>query len=104
MTATLTETEMLTEQWVAVCDIRKLLGGRGVAALVGDQQVALFVVGDDVFAVSNYDPFCRANVISRGIVGTRGDIVKVASPMYKQNFDLRTGQCLDDPTERLEVY
>jgi nitrite reductase (NADH) small subunit len=48
-----------------------------------------------VHAVSNFDPYSRANVISRGIVGTRQDAPTVASPMYKQVFDLRTGACLD---------
>ena len=51
--------------------------------------------GGRVHAVSNLDPYSRAHVISRGIVGTRQDIPTVASPMYKQVFDLRTGACLD---------
>ena len=45
--------------------------------------------------MSNLDPYSRAHVISRGIVGTRQDAPTVASPMYKQVFDLRTGACLD---------
>ena len=39
-----------------------------------------------------------------GIVGTRGDIPFVASPMHKQAFDLRTGQCLDDAAVRVPTY
>ena len=97
-------TSVLIEQWVGVCPFDKLVPGRGVAALVGDEQVAVFRVGDDVLAVSNHDPFSHANVISRGLVGTRGPVVKVASPMYKQSFDLHTGECLDDPSQSLEVY
>ena len=81
-----------------------LVPGRGVAALVEGRQVAIFDVGDEILAVSNRDPFSGANIMSRGLVGTRGDIVKVASPMYKQTFDLRTGTCLDDPDIRLSVY
>ena len=46
-------------------------------------------------AVSNFDPYSGAHVMSRGIVGTREGIPTVASPMYKQVFDLRTGICLD---------
>ncbi|MGH8991032.1 MAG: nitrite reductase (NAD(P)H) small subunit, partial [Acidimicrobiia bacterium] len=49
------------------------------------------------YALSNYDPFSGVYVLSRGIVGSKGDIPKVASPIYKQNFDLRTGTCLDKP-------
>ena len=97
-------TAVVIEQWVDVCPVTKLQPERGVAALVGDEQVAIFLVGDDVFAVSNYDPFSHANVMSRGIVGTRGDVVKVASPMYKQRFDLLTGRCLDDDTVRIAVH
>ena len=30
------------------------------------------------------------------IVGSRGETVFVASPIHKQPFNLRTGQCFDD--------
>jgi len=58
----------------------------------------------NLYALSNLDPFSRAFVMSRGIVGSKGDIPKVASPMYKQNFDLRTGQCLDDPSVSVATF
>lgn len=92
-----TVVEPLAPAWVGVCALDWLIDGRGVCALVGGRQVAVFRVDDEVFALSNFDPFSRANVLSRGIVGTRGDHLKVASPVYKQSFDLRTGVCLDDP-------
>jgi nitrite reductase (NADH) small subunit len=87
--------------WVPVCALSDLEVERGRAALLGGTQIALFLTrGADgregrVYAVSNFDPFSRANVISRGIVGTRQDAPTVASPMFKQVFDLRTGVCLD---------
>lgn len=88
-----------------VCRYDALLPERGVAALVGEVQIALFRTHDGrVFAVGNYDPFSGANVMSRGIVGSRGDVPTVASPMFKQVFDLRTGECLDDPSVSLPVY
>lgn len=34
-------------------------------------------------------------MISRGIVGSRGDAPTIASPLHKQIFDLRTGACLE---------
>ena len=43
-------------------------------------------------------------MLSRGIVGTRGDIPTVASPLHKQVFDLRTGSCLDDETAAAGVF
>jgi nitrite reductase (NADH) small subunit len=88
-----------------VCRYDVLLPERGVAALIGDLQIALFRTHDgEVFAIGNQDPFSRANVMSRGIVGSRGDVPTVASPMFKQVFDLRTGACLDDPAVSLPVY
>jgi nitrite reductase (NADH) small subunit len=87
--------------WVRVCALDDLEVERGRAALLGGTQIALFLLhgadgqGGRVHAVSNFDPYSRANVISRGIVGTREDAPTVASPMYKQVFDLRTGACLD---------
>ncbi len=85
-------------RWVAVCAFDDLVPDRGVCAKVGPHQVAVFrTAGDDaLYAVSNYDPFARANVVSRGIVGSAGGVVKVASPMYKHNFELTTGRCLGD--------
>ncbi|WP_345802802.1 nitrite reductase small subunit NirD [Microbacterium sp. AZCO] len=82
--------------WVRICALSDLEVERGRAALVGEAQVALFLThGGRVYAVSNLDPYSGAHVISRGIVGTRQDVPTVASPMYKQVFDLRTGACLD---------
>lgn len=91
--------------WLDVLALDDLIPGRGVAALVAGRQVAIFLLpGGEVFAVDNQDPFSGANVMSRGIVGDRNGVPKVASPMYKQSFDLRTGRCLDDETVGLTTY
>lgn len=105
-------------EWVGVCTKRQLIHERGVAALVRDQQVALFrVIAEDgsdfVYAVGHHDPASGANVIARGIVGStlrplegREDEHRdtVASPLYKHVYDLRTGECYTDPQYRLAVY
>ena len=92
--------------WTPVCTLTSLDPDRGAAALVGDHQVALFRLRDtdEVLAVDHRDPFSGANVIARGLVGSRGDTVTVASPVYKQVFDLRTGACLDDDSASLGVW
>lgn len=82
--------------WTAICALADLERERGRAALLGDVQVALFLThAGRVHAVQNLDPYSGAHVISRGIVGTLQDVPTVASPMYKQVFDLRTGVCLE---------
>jgi nitrite reductase (NADH) small subunit len=91
--------------WAGVCDYDDLQPERGVAALLGAEQVALFRTFDGgLYAIGNQDPFTGAFVLSRGIVGTRGDIPTVASPLHKQVFDLRTGACLDDDRRHVPVF
>lgn len=93
---------------VRVCTLDDLEVERGRAALLDGQQVALFLLSDGtVLAVDNLDPFSGANVISRGIVGSRGDVPTVASPLHKQIFDLRTGECIEThgkPPAALRVW
>lgn len=98
-------TDVLIAAWFDVCSLDELIVDRGACVLVGGRQVALFRLGDGtVRAVSNYDPFSSSYVMSRGLVGTAGDRPKVASPMYKQSFDLEKGMCLDDPSVALRTF
>ena len=78
---------------------------RGVCALVDGHQIAIFHTYDGLlYALSNHDPFSDAYVLARGIVGSRAGVPTVASPMYKQVFDLTTGCCLDDPAVAVPTY
>ena len=91
--------------WIPVCRLADIVPNTGVCALVRGRQIAVFRLDDDrVYAVDNHDPFSRANVLSRGIVGDlRGELV-VASPVYKQHFSLVSGRCLEDPAVRVAVF
>jgi len=91
-------------QWEDVCDLDLIVPWTGVCALVEGRQVAIVRTDDAVYAIGNFDPFSKAFVLSRGIVGDRGGIPKIASPIFKQSFDLRTGQCLDNPKVRVPTY
>jgi nitrite reductase (NADH) small subunit len=91
--------------WIPVCRLKDIVPNTGVCALVNGRQVAVFRVGDDrLFALANFDPFSKANVLSRGIVGDlKGELV-VASPVYKHHFSLQSGACLEDDSVRLDVF
>ena len=87
-------------QWNAVCRLERIVPDTGVCALLNGRQVAVFRVGAEsphLFAIDNFDPNSSAAVLSRGLVGSIGERVVVASPIYKQHFDLRTGECLEAP-------
>jgi nitrite reductase (NADH) small subunit len=91
--------------YTIVCRLQDIEVEGGVCALVAGEAIAIFRTHDgNVHAINNYDPCSKASVLSRGIVGTRGDVPFVASPMHKQAFDLRTGQCLDDAAVRVPAY
>lgn len=95
--------------WHTVCTINDIVPNTGVSALIGLRQIAIVRVvtrtgTESLHALSNWDPIGKAMVLGRGIVGTKGDIPKIASPLYKQSYDLRTGQCLDDATVSVPVY
>jgi nitrite reductase (NADH) small subunit len=93
------------EGWTAVCAVDRLTPDRGAAALVDGEPVAVFLLATgEVHAVGNVDPISGAGVLSRGIVGDAGGVTTVASPMYKQRYDLRTGRCLDADDVMIPVH
>jgi nitrite reductase (NADH) small subunit len=100
--------EKARAEWTRVCPLDEIVPNTGVCCLVGQKQVAVFRLGEGegerVFAIGNYDPFSRANVLARGIVGDRQGTPKVASPIFKQSFSLETGACLDDESVSVPAF
>ncbi|WP_017445845.1 nitrite reductase small subunit NirD [Gayadomonas joobiniege] len=96
----------MTTQWEEICKLNDLVPGTGVCALHNGEQVALFRPANDsqVYAISNYDPIGKANVLSRGITGDIKGKLVVASPLYKQHFELTSGECLEEPEIKLATY
>lgn len=91
---------------IDICALEQLSPERGAAALIGDTQVAVFRLADDtVRAVQQKDPYSGVNLLSRGLVGSHeiggeGDapsvvVPTIASPMYKQAWNMDTGEVLD---------
>ncbi len=93
-------------KWIDVCGVDDLQPDSGICALVDDKQVAIFYMPKEqaVYAVNNYDPFGNANVLSRGLIGDLNNVPMVSSPLYKQHFNLLTGECLEDENVSIEAY
>ena len=97
-----------------ICTLDDIIPETGVGAVIDGKQIAIFrTKQNDLFALDNYDPFSQANVLSRGLIGgttitddtgTAKEVLYVASPIYKQRFNLATGQCLDDDSIVLNTY
>lgn len=91
--------------WTAICEAGDMLPNVGVCALVENQHVAVFRLPDgQFFAIDNVDPKSGASVLSRGLVGNLGERLVVASPLYKNHFDLRTGECLEAPEHSVRSH
>lgn len=91
--------------WTAVCKVDDILPGTGVCALVDDRHVAVFRLGSASFyAIDNIDPRSGASVLSRGLIGNLGERLVVASPLYKNHFDLSTGDCLESPEHSVRAH
>ncbi|REL29419.1 nitrite reductase small subunit NirD [Thalassotalea euphylliae] len=110
MTQALKE-QTVNKDWVTLCGIQDLVANSGICALVAkpseqgeqlEKQIAIFSIPDSeekVFAVDNFDPIGKANVLYRGIVGSNNGEPIVASPLYKQQFSLKTGTCIQEEAE-----
>ncbi|MBO1505075.1 nitrite reductase small subunit NirD [Serratia proteamaculans] len=93
-------------QWTTLCPITDILPGTGVCALIGEQQVAIFrpYADEQVFAISNIDPFAQASVLSRGLIAEHQGELWVASPLKKQHFRLQDGYCLEDDSRSVAHF
>lgn len=106
--------------WRTICDSSDLVKDSGICALLVknasegskgneqrvEEQIAIFHLPNSeekIYAVGNYDPIGKANVLYRGIVGCIADEPVVASPLYKQHFSLKTGRCLQEE-QSIAVY
>lgn len=97
-----------SNNWISVCSDTDLVANSGVCALLNEQQIALFKIknanDEQVFALSNWDPIGKANVLYRGLLGSVENTRVIISPLYKQRYCLDSGQCLDDDAIKLTVY
>lgn len=94
-------------QWYTACSLGDLIEGSGVCALINGQQVAIFYLPAEtqpIYAIDNYDPIGGANVLSRGIVGDVQKNLVVASPLYKEHFNLLNGRCIEKPEYSVRVW
>ena len=82
--------------WETICNYEEIPENAGLAALVEGHQIAIFKVRGELYAIDNFDPIGKANVLSRGIVCSVKDEICVASPLYKQHFSLGSGRCLEE--------
>ncbi|ARU56227.1 MAG: nitrite reductase small subunit NirD [Pseudomonadales bacterium] len=92
--------------WLDVCGLDDISPDTGICALVNGEQVAIFrpSSADCLYAVGNYDPIGKANVLSRGLISDVQGKLTVASPLYKQHYCLDSGTCLEESDVSIPTY
>lgn len=96
-------------EWLHACPADDILPNLGVCVLLRERQIAIFRVldregGEHYYAIDNHDPQSGANVLARGLTGSLNGRVVVASPIYKHHYDLRSGECLEEPATPVGRY
>jgi nitrite reductase (NADH) large subunit len=93
-------------QWVAVGHVEDFPLEGGAAIKYGKVQLAVFrfTSRGQWYATQNMCPHKRAFVLSRGIIGSAGEVPKVACPLHKKNFSLETGECISGDEHSIKVF
>ncbi|GGH58164.1 nitrite reductase small subunit NirD [Rothia aerolata] len=96
----------MTDQiWHEVCALEDLEVNWGEVANIEGHQFAIFRLPDNrVFASDHKDPNSGALVIARGITGNKKGVPSIASPLYKEEYSLETGEQLNGSDFSLPVY
>jgi nitrite reductase (NADH) large subunit len=93
---------VVRRQWVRVAAVSDVPVEGGIAVRHGSAQVAVFHLASrgEWYATQNQCPHKRQMVLARGILGDQAGAPKVACPLHKKTFDLKSGACLSgDPLE-----
>jgi nitrite reductase (NADH) large subunit len=92
------------QRFVRVASVRDVPCETGIAIKCGDAQIALFHLGDTWYATQNACPHSHAMVLARGILGDDHGTPKVACPLHKKTFDLRSGACLSNDAPAITTF
>jgi nitrite reductase (NADH) large subunit len=97
---------VLARQWVRVASVDDVPDDGGIAVRHGPAQVALFRLGgrSEYYATQNVCPHKKEMVLARGLVGDQAGAPKVACPLHKKTFDLKTGDCLSGDPLSIETF
>jgi nitrite reductase (NADH) large subunit len=92
--------------WVRVASAADVPAEGGIAIQHGDVQLALFHFASrgEWFATQNMCPHKRDMVLARGLLGDAAGEPKVACPLHKKTFSLRSGDCLSGDPFRIMTF
>ncbi|MCG8449321.1 MAG: nitrite reductase large subunit NirB [Pirellulales bacterium] len=93
-------------QWIEVGGVGDFPRDGGATVKYGDVQIAVFNFASrgEWYACQNMCPHKNAFVLSRGILGNAGGTPKIACPLHKKPFSLKSGECLSGEDFSVKVF
>ncbi|HLY26626.1 MAG TPA: nitrite reductase small subunit NirD [Aggregatilineales bacterium] len=84
--------------WVQTVHLADVPPGTATRVYMGSQQIALFNVEGQLYAINNRCPHARGP-LCEGVIHNEHGEPAVTCPWHKADFDLRTGTAIDGPTQ-----
>jgi len=81
--------------WQRVASVADLKVDTGLEVQVGDKALALFRLGENVYAVEGICPHAEASLAEGFIDGDN-----IECPLHQALFHIPTGECLGGPADR----
>lgn len=101
---TVTEAEVKT--WFKAAPVAKFPENGGACVKIDDKQIAVFnfTAEGKWYASQNVCPHKMEMVLSRGMIGEDCGTPKIACPLHKKTFSLKTGENLNGEDYAIAVY
>ncbi|WP_422082844.1 nitrite reductase small subunit NirD [Ulvibacterium sp.] len=92
--------------WFKAAEISKFPKNGGACVKYKDKQIAVFnfTRKGEWYACQNLCPHKMEMVLSRGMIGGEGEHPKVACPLHKNTFSLKTGENLNGSLDAIATY
>jgi len=92
--------------WVRVATVADVPRDGGITVLHGGTPIAVFHFASrgEWYATQAVCPHRKDAVLGRGLLGTQGNVPKVACPLHKRTFSLETGAGLSDPQYAIRTF
>ena len=81
--------------WQRVASVADVAADKGLQVKIGAMEVAIFRVGETLYAIEAICPHAEAN-LAEGFI----DDDRVECPLHQALFHIPTGKCLGPPADR----
>lgn len=97
---------VVEKAWIKLARVETFPRDGGRTVKYGSAQLAVFNFESrgEWYATQNKCPHMQDMVLSRGLIGDKDGVPKVACPLHKKNFSLQDGQCMGDHEYKIRTF